>query len=75
MLGKDVFDNVSVDIGEAELAALELISQRFMIDTELIKNGGVEVVHVDFILSDIIGKIISGSVGHAGLDATAGSPE
>ena len=35
-----------MDIGEAELAALEAIGQAFVIEAELLEQRGVQVVHV-----------------------------
>ena len=47
---EDVFHDFSVHVGESETSALELVAQDFVIDSELIENGGLKVVHVDGIL-------------------------
>ena len=74
-LGKDVFDDVAVHISEAELAALELVGQGFVVDSELVKNGGVEVVDMDFFFGDVVGKVIGRAVSDARFDAAACCPE
>ena len=43
-------NHVSVDIGQPEMAALELVGQLGVIDAEAVQDGGVEVVDVDGIL-------------------------
>ena len=41
---------MAVDVGEAELAPLEAVSQLLVVDAEEVENGGVEVMDMDGIL-------------------------
>ena len=65
---------MAMDIGEAEVAALAAEGEPFVVDAELVKNGGVEIVDVNFILGGVIAKVIGGTVGEAGLHSSAGHP-
>ena len=46
------FDDVSGDIGDAEVSALEAVGQFFVIQTEQFQNRGVHVVNVDGFFRD-----------------------
>ena len=48
-LGNDVMDDMAVDVGEAVLAALELESETFMVNTQKVENGGLEIVDMNFV--------------------------
>ena len=65
---------MAMDISEAEVAALAAESEAFVVDAELVKNGGVEIVDVNFILGGVIAEVIGGTVGEAGLHSSAGHP-
>jgi len=66
---------VAVDVGEAEITSLELVGELFVVDPELVENGGVEVVDVNRVFRDIIRKIIGSPMRHTGFDATARHPD
>ena len=42
-LSEDAFDDVAVDVGEAEVAALETEGELLMVDAKEVKHRGVEV--------------------------------
>ena len=46
------FDDVSGNVGDAEVAALEAVGQLFVIQTEQSQNRGMHVVNVDGIFRD-----------------------
>ena len=46
-----------------------------VVDTELLENGGVEVVDGNAILCDGVAELVGGSVGCAAFDSSAGHPE
>jgi len=48
-LGEDVADDLAVDVGEAELATLELVGELFVVHAELVEDGGLKIVDVDFV--------------------------
>ncbi len=61
-------------IGEAVVAALELEGELFVVDAELVEDGGVEVVDADGILGDVVGVVVGLADGLSRLDAAAGEP-
>jgi hypothetical protein len=44
--GKELRDDVTEDVGEAESAALVAVGEAFVVDAEEVEQGGVEIVHV-----------------------------
>ena len=74
MLSQQILDDVAVDVGQAEVAALAAEGEAFVIDTKLVQDGGVEVVDVDFVLGGVVAKLICGTVGDAGFHAPSGHP-
>lgn len=89
-LRKNVFDDVSVHIGEPVLAALEFVGELGVINAELVEEGGVEVVDVDGLLvmpggvgfngysvfiDEVVAEVIGLAEGGAWLDTAAGGPE
>ena len=65
---------MAMDISEAEVAALAAEGEAFMVDAELVKNGGVEIVDVNLVLNGVKAELVGGTVGEAGLHSTAGHP-
>src|SRR5688572_1749989 len=66
--------HITVDIRQAEPAALEFVSQFLVVDAELVEKGGLQIVHVDGVGGDVIRKIVGGAVAEARLEAAAGHP-
>ena len=66
---------MAVHIGEAVVPSLEEVSELLVVDSELVKNGGVEIVHVDGVLGDVVAEVVRAAVGHAGFDSAASHPE
>ena len=64
-----------VDIGEAVVAALELVGELLVIDSEKMKQGCLEVVNVDPVFGNVEANIIAGAVGHTGFDPAACHPD
>ena len=67
---QEVFDDVAVDVGEAEVAAGVVIGEVFVVEAEEVKDGGLEVVDVDLFVSNMEAEVIGGTVG-AGFGAAA----
>ena len=61
---------MAVDVGEAEVAAGVVVGEAFVIEAEEVEDGGLEVVDVDFVLSDMEAEVIGLAVG-SGFDAAA----
>jgi len=66
--------HVAVDIGQAEITPGIAIGQSLVIESQQVKQGGVEIVHVDFVLDRFVPKLIGGTVGETGLQAIASQP-
>ena len=73
-LGEEVFDDVAVDVGEAEVAAGVGVGEFFVIEAEEVEDGGVHVVHVDFVGDGVVAEVVGFAEGEAGFDAGAGEP-
>lgn len=89
VLIKDVFDHVSVDIGEAEVAPLESVCEEFVVDAEKVHHRGMKVVHVDSVLAvfmlvwkhgiavgiyDVVSPLVGLPMYDAGFDTTTCHP-
>ena len=71
LLRKDVFDDLSVDVGEAKVAALVTIDESLMIESQQVQNGGLEIVNMHFVLGHRETQFISFSKADPALDAAA----
>lgn len=66
--------DVSVDVGQAEVASLVTVGHSFVVDAKLMQNGRVEVVNVDRVLGDIVAEVVGFAVDRATFDACSGHP-
>ena len=73
-LGEDFVDDVALDVGEAEVAAGVAVGEFFVIETEEMEDGGVEVVDVDAVLGGLESEVVGGAVDVAAFDAPACQP-
>jgi hypothetical protein len=44
---------MTVDVGEAIVSTLESICETFMVKAEQVHDGGLEVMNMDFVFSDV----------------------
>src|SRR6266496_2587659 len=62
-------DHLAVNVGQTEIAAVVAVGELFVIETEQVENGGVEIVNVDFVfhgaIAEFIGDAISLAAPHA----------
>ena len=72
--GQDAVDDVAVDVGEAVIAALVVEREPFVVEAETVEDGGLEVVDVDRVFSDVESEVVGGTVGSAWADPAAGHP-
>src|SRR3954452_18617545 len=72
--GEDALDELAVDVGEAEVAALVAEGQALVVEAEAVQDGSLEVVDVDFVFDDVEAEVVGRAPGDAGLDAAAGEP-
>ena len=61
-LGNKTFDHIAEDVRETEVAAIVAVGQFFVIETELMQNGGVEVVDVDFVFHHVVAKLVGRAI-------------
>ena len=58
-LSQQLLDNLSGDVGEAEVAALEAVGEFGMIEAEQMQEGRLQIVHVnrvfDYVKAEIVG--------------------
>ena len=63
---------MAVDIREAVLAALEFEGEAFVVHSEEVEDGGLEVMDVNFVGGDFEAEVVAGAVGVAGFETAAG---
>ena len=68
------FDYLSADVGQAEVPALEAVSQALVVDSQAVKNGRLKIVHVDGIFDDVVAVVVGFAEGNPRLHAAAGEP-
>lgn len=56
--GEELRDKVSMDIGEAEVAALKAVGEPEVVEPQEMEQRGMEIVDVDFVFGDIEAEII-----------------
>ena len=64
-----------MDVGQPELASLELERQSFVINAEQMQHRGVQIVNVDAILDDVVSELVGLTVGRSGIHTAAGHPQ
>ncbi len=57
-LREDGRDDVAGDVGQAEMAALVFEGQPRVVDPQAMKHRGVQVVHVDGIVDDVVAIVV-----------------
>ena len=62
------------DPGEPLVKTEVFVSESFVVDSQTLKNGGVEVIYVDGVLYDVVGEVIGLSILEPGLDSTTCHP-
>ena len=61
-----------MDVGEAEVSAAVAVGESFVIEAEEVKEGGVEVVDVNFVLSSREAEFVGGSMNVSTFDSASG---
>ena len=73
-LRQDFADDLSGHVGEAEIPALEFVGEFFVIDAHLVQDRGLEIMHVDAFVGQVVAEVVGLADADAGLDAAAGHP-
>ena len=71
-LGEDRCNEIAVDICQSEVPTLEAIGEFCVVDTEQVKDSGIEVVHVNGIFGDVVAIVIGFTVDSAFADSGTG---
>src|SRR6266566_2484583 len=73
-LRQQLFRDLTCDVGQTEVPALEFVGEALMIDAQAVENRGLQVVNVDWIGDDVVAVIVRLAEHRAGLYAAAGHP-
>jgi hypothetical protein len=72
LLHEDVVDDVAEHVGQSEISTGIPIGQFFVVETEQVQHGGVQVVAVDFAVDGFDSIFVGRSVGDSAPDASTG---
>ena len=73
-LGKDVPNDLTLDIRQAEITPVETIGQLRMVQPQLVQERCMDVMGVDAFLNRLVAELIGRSVLSTSLESTAGEP-
>src|SRR5262249_53123550 len=73
-LSQEILDDVAVNVGQAEVAALVAEGEPCVVDAQALQDRGVEMMDVDGGLDDVVAEVVGGAVALATVDAAAGQP-
>src|SRR5262245_60873930 len=71
----DRLDELAVYVRQPHVAAAEAEREPLVIDAEQVQHGGVQVVHLDAVLHDLVPPLVCLAVVGARLRAAAGQPD
>src|SRR5215471_15078057 len=72
--GQQRLHHVAGDISQAEVAALELERQACVVDAQAVQDRGLQIVHVHWVLRDVVTEVVGSAERHARADAAASQP-
>ncbi len=67
-------DDIALDVGEAEISAGVTVGKLGVVESQDVKDGGVEVVDMYLIADDVIAGFIGGAMHETRFNTTAGEP-
>lgn len=74
-LGKDLFHHLAgLHSGEFEIEAGAAEGEVFVVDSEAVEDGGLEIGHFDFVFDDVEAHFVGGADGDPTFDAAARHP-
>ena len=68
-LGNHCFDHVARDVRQTVVTSLELEGLPLVVDAEEVLHRGMQVVHVDRVLDDVVAELVGLTVDMAAFDA------
>ena len=67
-------NHIAVHISQPMIASLVSIGELFVINTQTMKNGGMQIVNMNPVLNRVITEIVRVADHSAGLDASTAQP-
>ena len=67
-------NDFTLNICQSVIASLKTICQLFMVETQLMHNGGLQIVNVDSVLRDLESQLIGPAVVESSFDSSTGHP-
>ena len=67
-------DHPAVDIRQAEVAALVTEGQFLVVDPHQVQDGGVQIMHMDGVLRDVVREVVRLAILETSLHTPAGHP-
>ena len=71
----DGLHHFAMHIRETEAAALEFERQLFVMDAELVEQGGLKIMNVDAVLGDVVREVVCLAKAEAGFESAARGPD
>src|SRR5436309_1684725 len=73
--GDDLRDQLTMYIGEPHGTAVECISQAFVIESQHVQNGGVEIEDRNWLFGNLIAELIAGANDLTAFDPGSSHPD
>ena len=71
-LCQDLLYDPAMHVSQAKITAIVTVGKFPVIEAKLMKNSGVEIMHMDVSFHSMMSKLIGSPVGGAGLEAPSG---
>ena len=75
MLSEDSFRHHTGDVRQTKVSAGETVRESFVIQSEKVEHGGMEIVDVHPIFNGVVADLIRGAVDFSSLHAPSGHPD
>ena len=75
MLTNDSFHHLTTHIRKSKISALVAVGEAFVVDAELVEDGGTEVVGIDGVFHHVVAIIVGFAISCSALEASASDPE
>ena len=73
-LCQNVLDDLSVNVSEPIIPSLEAMSQLFVIESQQMEYGGMQVVNVDRLLADVEAQFVRRTIRCSSFDSATRQP-
>ena len=72
---EDVADDLAVHVRQSVVSSIASIREAFVVETELVQDRRVEIVHVNLVVHRQMPELVGRAVGDPGLHASPGQPD